>query len=117
MSGETSLTDPAEDVPTDSPARHGIATLLLGTHEFSVIAMFISALHELDVQSNRSLEGMQTTFAATANVHLLSTLRTSSILSIQNMFLNLRLLYLQSRHPGLLSVIGERSVATIENLR
>jgi hypothetical protein len=49
MPGKTSLADPAEDVPTDSPTRHGNLRLLLGTEEFPASASFVAALHELDV--------------------------------------------------------------------
>ncbi|MDA1048942.1 MAG: hypothetical protein O3C40_00480 [Planctomycetota bacterium] len=59
-----------------------------------MIAKFISALHELDVPSNGPWKGLETTFAAAANVHLLLTLRTRSIRAIQNTFLDLRFLHL-----------------------
>jgi hypothetical protein len=49
MPGETSLTDPAKHVPTDTPTWHGILLFLLWTEEFSLIAAFLSALNELDV--------------------------------------------------------------------
>ena len=49
MPGKTSLTDPAKDVPADTPTWHGILLFLLGTEEFPLLAAFLTALHELDI--------------------------------------------------------------------
>jgi hypothetical protein len=84
MPGEPPLADPAEDVPADPPARHGILGLLLRRKRFLVITLLIAALDKLDDQSHRPLERMDVPRAATPNVHFRPTLRANPILSNQD---------------------------------
>src|ERR1039458_9369014 len=117
MPSEPSLPHPAENVPADPPARHGILGFLLRGKGFRRIAFLVAALKQFDDQSHWTFEGIDVPRAVTTNVHLRATRRASSILANQNHFPGLGSIHLEPRHTGLLSVLRERIVGTILDRR